>query len=224
MKNFNQLTLNIRLRDDATFENFYSENNQQLISQLQASDEQFIYMWGKPGCGHSHLLQATCQAATKQGHSAIYLPLTAKLKPKILQNLETMDVLCLDDIHNIASIEPWEEAIFHLFNKAIANTTRLIIAANTPPPTLPIMLPDLKSRLASGITFQVQSLSDQQKLTALRIRAKNRGLQLSEEVGEFLLNRYARDTNSLFAILEKLDQASLAAQRKLTIPFIKSIL
>jgi DnaA family protein len=220
MNKFNQLTLNIRLRDDATFANFYSENNQQLLTHLQTNTDLFIYLWGKSGSGRSHLLQATCQAAK----SAIYLPITTKLEPEILSGLENMDVLCLDDIHHIAGIKTWEEAIFHLFNKLATNITRLIISANTPPASLPIMLPDLKSRLASGITFQVQPLSDQQKLTALQLRAKNRGLQLSQEVGEFLLNRYARDTNSLFTILEKLDQASLATQRKLTIPFIKTIL
>jgi DnaA family protein len=220
MNKFNQLTLNIRLRDDATFANFYSENNQQLITHLQNSSDQFIYLWGKPGSGRSHLLQATCQAV----NTAIYLPMTTELKPEILSGLENMDILCLDDIHHIAGIKSWEETIFHLFNKVSANNARLIIAANTPPTILTITLPDLKSRLASGITFQVQSLSDQQKLAALQLRAKNRGLQLSKEAGKFLLNRYARDTNSLFDILEKLDQASLAAQRKLTIPFIKTIL
>jgi len=220
MNKFNQLTLNIRLRDDATFANFYSETNQQLITQLQANDKSFIYLWGKPGSGRSHLLQAACQAAK----TAIYLPITTELEPEILSGLENMDILCLDDIHQIAGIKAWEETIFHLFNKVSANNAKLIIAANTPPTILPITLPDLKSRLASGVTFQVQPLSDQQKLTALQLRAKNRGLQLSKEAGKFLLNRYARDTNSLFDILEKLDQASLAAQHKLTIPFIKSIL
>ncbi len=229
MNEFRQLTLNIRLRDDATFDNFYSENNQQLISHLHklscGNEQQFTYIWGKSGCGRSHLLQACCQAANERGLSSIYLPLSAtELSLRILEDLEIMQLLCLDDIHSITGQHQWEEAVFHIFNKLLDQKKSLLISADTAPITLPITLPDLKSRLTGGITFQVQPLSDDQKLAALRLRAKARGLYLSHEAGRFLLNRYARDTTSLFAVLEKLDQASLSAQRRLTIPFIKSVL
>ena len=69
----------------------------------------------------------------------------------------------------------------------------------------------------------IKSLTDRQKLAALHKRAKIRGIQLSDEAGKYLLHQYSRNTNTLFSILEKLDQASLAAQHKLTIPFIKKV-
>lgn len=229
MNKFRQLALNIRLRDDATFDNFYSKDNQQLIAHLRnlsgGNEGQFTYIWGKSGCGRSHLLQACCQAANEHGLSSIYLPLSAtELSPQVLEDLEVMQLLCLDDIHSIAGQHQWEEAVFHVFNKLLDQKQLLLVSADTAPFTLPINLPDLKSRLSSGITFQIRPLSDDQKLTALRLRAKARGLYLSFEAGKFLLNRYARDTTNLFAVLDKLDQASLSAQRKLTIPFIKSVL
>lgn len=229
MSDLRQLTLNVRLRDDATFDNFYSNNNQQLISHLRnlscGNEQHFTYIWGKSGCGRSHLLQACCQAANKNGLRSIYLPLSAtEISPRILEDLEIMQLLCLDDIHNVVGQPQWEEAIFRTFNKLLDQKKSLLISSNTGPHTLPINLPDLKSRLAGGITFQIQPLSDNQKLTALRLRAKARGLHLSHDAGKFLLNRYARDTTSLFAVLEKLDQGSLSAQRRLTIPFIKSVL
>ncbi|KPJ67209.1 MAG: hypothetical protein AMJ43_04880 [Coxiella sp. DG_40] len=224
-----QLTLNIRLRDDSTFDNFYSKNNQQLIFYLRklscGNEQQFTYIWGKSGCGRSHLLQACCQVANESGLSSIYLPLSAtELSPQILEDLEIIQLLCLDDIQGIAGQYQWEEAIFHIFNKLLDKKKPLLISADRAPFTLPINLPDLKSRLSSGVTFQIQPLSDDQKLTALRLRAKARGLYLSYDASKFLLNRYPRDTTSLFAALEKLDQTSLSTQHRLTIPFIKSVL
>lgn len=101
---------------------------------------------------------------------------------------------------------------------------RLLVSANMPPKQLSCVLPDLASRLSWGLVFQVQGLADTQKLSALQLRSQRRGLTLSDEVGKFLLHNYPRDMLQLFAILEKLDQASLAEQRRLTVPFVKKIL
>jgi DnaA family protein len=230
MKALGQLTLNIRLRDDATFDNFYAQNNQQLVAHLRTltigKSKQFTYIWGEPGAGRSHLLQACCHAANKQGLSSIYLPLLAanELSPQILENLERISLVCIDDIQNIVQKPDWEEAIFHIFNKLQEQNGLLVISANNTAHMLQFSLADLKSRLAGGIIFQVQALTDTQKLEAFKMRAEIRGLDVPHEVAKFLLNRCRRDTTNLFSILDKLDQASLAAQRKLTIPFVKSVL
>jgi DnaA family protein len=230
MNALGQLTLNIRLRDDATFDNFYAQNNQQLAAHLRTltigKSKQFTYIWGQPGAGRSHLLQACCHAANTQGLSSIYLPLSAanELSPQILENLEKISLVCIDDIQNIVHKPDWEEAIFHIFNKLQEQNSLLVISANNTPHMLQFSLADLKSRLAGGIIFQLQNLTDTQKLAAIKMRAEIRGLDVPHEVAKFLLNRCRRDTANLFSILDKLDQASLAAQRKLTIPFVKSVL
>ena len=89
---------------------------------------------------------------------------------------------------------------------------------------LPVELPDLKSRLTLALVFQLQGLSDEDKLRALQLRASRRGLHLTDEVGRFILTRGSRSMAALFELLDKLDQASLQAQRKLTIPFLKETL
>lgn len=225
-----QLTLNIKLRDDATFNNFYPGSNQEIIALLHdlsvGNGEQCIYIWGKSGSGRSHLLQACCHSANQQGLATIYLPLKManELSPQILEDLEHITLICLDDIDNIIGQQQWEEAIFHIFNKLRDNQGYLLVSANTAPAQLEFLLPDLQSRLSWGIVSQIQSLTDEQKLEALRNRAKARGMHLSSEVGKYLLHKYSRDTNTLFNILEQLDHASLTAQHKLTIPFIKKVL
>ena len=225
-----QLIFNIRLDDTATFTNFYAGNNQALLFALQAmmseSGEAFIYCWGGAGVGRSHLLQASCHALSEQGKTAVYLPLSrfSEFSPEILQGLEALFLVCLDDVESVLGNEQWELALFNFYNRARDQNTRLLISANKPPQQLNCHLPDLASRLAAGVVFQVLALTDEQKLAALQLRAKLRGFILTDPVGKFLLHHQPRDFPSLFTLLEKLDQASLIEQKKLTIPFLKSVL
>lgn len=221
-----QLTLDLRLDDHNTFDNFFIGDNQELIDCLRTSAERFIYISGPQYSGRSHLLQACCCEANKDGRTCFYLSLhnCNKLTPQILENLETTSLVCLDDIQSIGDKPKWEEAIFKLFNDLLENKRQLIVAADVAPKLLPIKLPDLKSRLAWGLALQIIPLTDEQKLAALQMRARNRGLQFSESLGKYLLQRYARDAKSLFAILDKLDKASFISQHKITVPFIKTVL
>lgn len=225
-----QIPLNLQLRDDATFANFYVGGNAALLSHLLASlhnkQERFFYLWGSPGVGCTHLLHACCHEADTLETSAMYLSLEnfQEYTPEILEGFEHSDVLCLDNVQCIAANKHWEEALFHLYNRIRDAKGLLIITANCAPRQLPLQLADLSSRLAWGAAYQVMPLSDPQKIEAFIMRAENRGLHLSEEVGHFLLSRSSRDMNTLAKILDKLDHASLAEQRRLTIPFVKSVL
>ncbi len=228
-----QLPLSVRLADHATFSNYYPGINAVALGYVERLCdlkvgwvESLIYLWGDKGVGCSHLLQAAClsfQQATKQ---AIYLPLNELIThpPAILENMESYDLVCLDDLQVIEGNNQWQEAIFHLFNRLIDSNKRLLIAANNAPTGLPIELIDLVSRLSHSLIFQLHSLSDEDKLRALQLRASRRGIQLTEEVGMFILNRGERDMASLFQLLELLDKASLAAKHKITIPFVKQVL
>jgi DnaA family protein len=132
--------------------------------------------------------------------------------------------VCIDDVHLIAGRPQWEEAFFHVYNRIHDAGGSLIVTANVMPKLLGLALPDLVSRLSWGVVFQLQGLTDLEKLAVLMMRAERRGMTLSEEVGKFILNHCPRHMSTLFAALEALDKASLAAQRKLTIPFVKSVL
>ena len=155
-----------------------------------------------------------------------YLPLAelADYGPELLDNLEQCELVCLDDLDAVAGRADWEEALFHLFNRLRDAGKRLLLAAATSPRELGVQLPDLQSRLTLALVFQLQELADEDKLRALQLRASRRGLQMPDEVGRFILTRGARSMSALFELLEQLDQASLQAQRKLTIPFLKETL
>jgi len=228
-----QLPLGVRLRDDATFANYYPGANAAAlgyVERLCEADagwaESLIYLWGGEGVGRSHLLQAACLRFEQRGESAVYLPLAEVVEygPALLDNLEQCELVCLDDLDAVAGRSDWEEALFHLFNRLRDSGRRLLLAASSSPRELPVQLADLQSRLTLALVFQLQSLSDEDKLRALQLRASRRGLHLSDEVGRFILTRGERSMSALFDLLERLDQASLQAQRKLTIPFLKETL
>jgi DnaA family protein len=74
------------------------------------------------------------------------------------------------------------------------------------------------------VVYQVRDLDEAGRVDALQRRAAQRGLQLPQETSEYLLRRMPRDLPSLFEILDQLDEASLVAQRRLTVPFIRDAL
>lgn len=228
-----QLPLGIRLRDDATFANYYAGANaaaQGYIERACHAQEtwvdSFIWLWGRAGSGRSHLLQAACLRAEEQELRALYLPLQECLVygPDMLDGVENCDLLALDDVQLVVGRPDWEHALFHAFNRLRDAGKRLLISADCSPRELKVDLPDLHSRFNLALVFHLQELDDEEKLRALQLRASRRGLYLSDEVGRFLLGRLTRSMDALFAALEQLDQASLQAQRKLTIPFVKDVL
>lgn len=225
-----QLALAIQLHSEATLGDFHWGNNLLLRQHLydlldNKSNQQILYIWGAPGSGKSHLLQAYCQAEKK--HQTLYLPLQMlkEFGPQVIDDLNDQAVLCIDDIDAIAGHKDWEEALLHLYNRVRDNGEgKLIVSAQKPPTDTPINLADLKSRLSWGLVIQLNELDDESKIETLQRHAEKRGIELPISVIQFLINRCARNMHDLHQLLNRLDEASLAAQRKITIPFVKQVL
>jgi DnaA family protein len=141
----------------------------------------------------------------------------------MLEGLEALSLVCIDDVDTIAGDAAWEAALFHLFNRVRERGARIVIAGSASPRALGLGLPDLATRLAWGLVFQLHPLGDEEKAQALQLRARGRGMEMPEAVARYLLQHHARDMAALFALLERLDRASLAAQRRLTVPFVREI-
>ena len=196
------------------------------LTQLEGATFNYVYLCGFSDSGKSHLLYATCIRAQELGLSCFLLSCKdlAWLDPHVLDDLEKLDVICIDDIQQVAGDPVWEKALFNFFNRFNGDGKMLVVAGDLLPNMLNITLPDLESRLNWGTTFQIRSMSDDDKAEALVKRANMRGLELTDECARFLLTRLSRDMRALLDILDRLDHASMAAQRKLTIPFIKATL
>ncbi len=225
-----QLNLSVFLRDHSTFDNYIAESDaakivkQSLINLAQGHHCENALLWGKLGNGLTHLLQSTCHVAAEQGLAVQYLPISeflASSAENVLGNLAQLDILCIDDLELCAGKPDWERALFNLYNELKAQGHALVCAMHVSPSELAIELPDLRSRLLSAPTFQLAELSDESKMKALITRAQSVAMDLPKDVANFLLSRVSRDTEALFSMLEKLEEASLSQQRKLTIPFVK---
>lgn len=225
-----QLALDMRLEPGTSFESYFAGANSEIVDAIRAQaegrGEQFLFVYGSRGLGKSHLLQAACRLAAERGERIAYLPLAEAVQwpPAMVEGLETMTLVALDDLDATAANADWQEAIFHLFNRLRSSGHRLLIAAERRPAELGLTLGDLVSRLQWGLVLRLQDHDDAQKAEGLHFQARLRGLELPEETARYLLVHCPRELTSLFRLLDRLDQASLAAQRRLTVPFVRQVL
>ena len=222
-----QLALPLRLDDHAVFETFLAVGNEDLVEHLESlaktDSGHGAWIWGAPATGKSHLLQATCERFDDR---AVYVPLSELLGagPGILEGLASRDLVCIDDIESVAGGSDWERGLFNLYNELQEYGRQLVVTASAAPRESGIALADLKSRLQRLPTFHIAPLDDGQRVAALQLRARHRGVVLPDDTARYLVTRSKRDMRSLHGILDKLDLEALRAQRKLTIPFVRRVL
>lgn len=221
----------IGLTSSASFANYVPATDNQAIPRIMqevisGQGESCLYLWGEHGTGKSHLLQAACQQISQQGGTPVYLPLAtfSQHSPDILEDLDALDLICLDDLQAIIGLNEWERAVFRLFNVLREAHIPLLMAAHTAPKQLGLHLPDLISRLSWGGVFSLTALDQDGLIHALQKHAQERGLELSTKVARYLIDRSPHDMATLIEWLQILDYASLSARRKLTLPFVREVL
>jgi DnaA family protein len=222
-----QMPLGVRLPDRATFATFLVARNAQAVDHLQRVAHGTVsgttWICGPTGSGRTHLLQATCAGS---GPGAGYFPLSELLPlgAASLEGLPGLGCVCIDDVDRVAGSPEWERALFAMLREIEERGGRLVVAAEPPPALLRWALPDLGSRLAASHVFQLRALDEAEQVEALQLRAAVRGCDLPDETARWLQRRFPRDMRTLYGLLDTLDEASLTAQRRLTIPFIRSVL
>jgi DnaA family protein len=222
-----QLALRLRPRSGATFANFVvaqanAATLHALHDWLSSTDSTVFLLFGAPGSGRSHLLQAVCAE-----RAALYVPL-AELSgadpAALFEGFDAAPLIAIDDVEAVLMDEHWCEQLFHLFNRLAATGGKMLLSATQAAATLPCVLPDLHSRLGWGGSFRLQALADDDRRDALRLLARERGFDLADDVLTYLFTRFSRDLGALSALLERLDTHSLAEQRRITIPFVRRLL
>jgi DnaA family protein len=220
-----QLPLRVRLGEAARFDGFICGPNAQVVNRLTSADPpRVLWLWGRAGTGKTHLLQAACAAISARGGAATYLDFEAEGEPALLEGCETLDLVCLDGFERIADDPGWNAAVFRLHTLMQDGAGRLYVASTAPPASLRFSLPDLRSRLLAAPVHQLHELDEDGRVEALERRAARRGLELPREAAVYLVHRMPRDMHSLCGVLDRLDEAALAAQRRLTVPFLRQVL
>lgn len=226
-----QLPLGVRLRERATFEAFVvAPSNREAVLRVRdiAVRGGVAWLWGAEGSGRSHLLQAVC-ASAPEGARAGYLPFAALGAAGVptaaaLEGTEQLDLLCLDDLDRALGDRGFEVALFGVYRAIEERRGGLVVSAAAPPPSQAWALADIGSRFGAAEVFQLRSLDEQGQGEALRRRAAARGLDLPDETLRWLLRRFPRDMTRLGELLDRIDDASLREQRRVTVPFVRTIL
>ncbi len=225
-----QLSLGLELEPSVSLGNFNFKGNQKVRVHLEQllnnQGEKFLYLYGPEGSGKSHLLQGACVKVMERHESAMYVSLKNHLnyQEEMLHNLETLSLICIDDVEVIAGDLKWEEALFHLYNASFLRGTRLLMAGKKLPVHLSFSLSDLTSRLAWGLSLKVEPLVGQDALKVLKDQANEVGMALPSEVSRYLLQRSRQDMASLGQVIKIIKQASLEHRRKVTVPFVKQVM
>ncbi|MCK5729042.1 MAG: DnaA regulatory inactivator Hda [Methylococcales bacterium] len=225
-----QFPLEFEFQANRGFDTFFPASNQAIIEQLQAfvlgASEQQIFLSGDRSLGKSHLLQACCQLAHSDGQHPFYYPFESKRLPSlsVFEDLEAVELVCFDNIDSILGHLDWEQTFLNFLNQQLENNNRLILASRTPLDEIDVKLTDLKAHLYNNLTLSLNPLKQDEIITALIHKARYMGITLTQKAGRFLVTHYAADLPSLWILLEQLDKATLSAQRKLTIPFLKQLL
>lgn len=225
-----QLPLGIAWRRDTSFADLVAGGNAEAVDSVRRVAERggmsCLYLWGGTGTGKTTLLHAACEAAAAAGRRVVCLPLGERVPgpPEALAGFDAFDLVCLDDVQHIAGRRAWEEAVFVLYQGLEARAGGLLLSAPCAPAGLGLALPDLASRFAAGLVIGLAPLDDDERREVLRRQARQRGLGLDAGVADFILRRYRRDLHALIALLERLDEAALAEQRALTLPFVRDVM
>jgi DnaA family protein len=219
-----QLALDFANPPLPTLESFVAGRNTELVENLRRlvggnAPERFIYLWGLPGCGRSHLLKGAVAAAHGNGLSATYIACAPGTQ--LPEGNGRMDCFALDDVDRLDSEQ--QVAAFHLHN-TLRDQHGAFVAAGAAPPVQLRLRADLVTRLGWGLVYQVHALTDEDKARALADHAVLRGFSLPPEVCEFLMTRGRRDMPSLIATLDALDRHSLETKRPITVPLARELL
>ena len=221
-----QIPLDVSLSEYMTFETFYLGPNKSVVDSLRDEKNQLIWLAGLEGFGKTHLLHAFINSHEHENKKVLYLPMSESqdFTPDILDNLAQYDLVAIDDIENIIGDMTWEEQLLKFYEDSYSTRNKILITANDTPKGLNFLLPDLSSRFNLALIERLRPMNEDEMIKAILIHSKARGFDLPEDSAKYLINRVPRDVSVLIDMIKLLDYESLSMQRKLTIPFIKTVL
>lgn len=222
-----QLPLALQLERQASFESFVDEARAGLTEQVRAIAQgqrrESVWIWGAAGTGKSHLLAAACREAAAAGLRPMYVALERASDPHWLSDLDAVDLVALDDVHNVAGVPDWEAALFRVFDARLENGG-LLATATKAPRECGFVLEDLASRAQAAAVHRLPHLADASLAEAVSRHAAMRGLDLDDAALSYLLKRLSRDISEITRWLDRVDAYTLSVQRRITVPLLREVI
>ena len=142
-------------------------------------------------------------------------------KSHLLSACEAIGARVVDDVHLLDN--DVQIALFNTYNQ-LKEAGNILITAGLHAPTQMGLRDDLATRLAWGLVYQLHPLNDDEKATALKQHAKERGMKLPDEVTDYCLRFLRRDLATLMAVLDALDKWSLTEKKPVSVPMLRKLL
>lgn len=225
MSNPKQLTFPWNKSNKSNFDNFYFEG-----SNIEAKDALFgsgdIFLYGLEKTGKTYLLQSLCNHYFSEDKTSLFIPLkeVRDLGSQITESLESLDLICIDNVDLIAGDNSWEMAIFNLINNSLLTNCRLVFCSSFNPSNIDFVLKDLMSRIKKINHIEIFPVNTNNLPKAIKYIANSRAINLGEREIDYLITYSERSISNLINIIEKLDDLSMELKRKISIPLIKEVI
>ena len=225
MSNPKQLTFPWNKSNKSNFDDFYFE-----ASNIEAKDALFgsgdIFLYGLEKTGKTYLLQSLCNHYSSEGKTSSFIPLkeVRDLGSQITESLESLDLICIDDVDLIVGDNSWEMAIFNLINNSLLTNCRLVFCSSFNPSNIDFVLKDLMSRIKKINHIEIFPVNTNNLPKAIKYIANSRSINLGEREIDYLIRYSERSISNLINIIEKLDDLSMELKRKITVPLIKEVI
>lgn len=224
MNKIEQLTFPWSKPNNSSFDDFYFEKiNFSILDNLKGREDLVIY--GSSKVGKSFLLQSLCNYFSEAKKSSLYIPLKElnNYGTGILDDLEKLNLVCIDDLELIAGVNKWETAIFNLINDCLLSNCRIVFCSNINPSLISFKLDDLFSRIQKINQMEVHPVKSDNLTEAVRFFADLRSINIGDKEIAYLLNHSRRNMGDLVNHINQLDKLSMQLKRKITIPLIKKV-
>lgn len=175
-------------------------------------------LYGPVASGKTHLAHVWAQQA-----NAIFIPPRSITKESVAEWMAGQVLaghLVVDGVEQVSD----EPALFHLLNGVREQGGKLLLTSMVAPSHLPVQLADARSRLNAAPAAALQVPDDEALRAVLVKQFSDRQLRVGEDVLHYLLLRMDRSFASARDWVEKIDKASLAMQRRVTVVWLRELM
>lgn len=224
-----------------TFENYVVGSSNSLaynaartISKKPSDEFNPLYIYGPSGIGKTHLLYATANEILKNypEKTVLYVKgeefvssLVGSLKEGTMDlfrnKYRNADVLLVDDIQVIAGKRTTQEEFFYTFDALYERHKQIILSSDCAPSEIAILVDRLKGRFSMGLVTDIQLPDFELRLAILRKKAENVGLNLSDEILEYLADKLHSNIREIEGVIKKLSALSFLTGVKITLETVK---
>ncbi|MCS7286579.1 MAG: chromosomal replication initiator protein DnaA [Anaerolineae bacterium] len=206
---------------DYTFENFtvgpgnkLAYNAALAVARCEHQAYNPLFIYGGVGLGKTHLLHAIGHYASRNYRKALYISaedftndfitsIRSKRTGDFRARYRSIDLFLMDDIQFLAGKECVQEELFHTFNALHKSQKQIVIASDRPPKTIHPLAERLRSRFEGGLVVEIQPPDLQTRIAILKAKAGQRGVNLPEEVIEFIASRIQSNVRELEGALNR---------------------